>query len=72
MVRSCGAILERLPPERLGSYLNAYVAATVVDHIVPHQGDPRMMLDRTSWQSHCKRLHDAKSGSDASAHRGKG
>ena len=34
--------------------------ATVVDHIVPHKGDPILFWDRTNWQSMCKSCHDAK------------
>lgn len=32
--------------------------ATVVDHIKPHGGDPRLFWDRTNWQPLCKRCHD--------------
>jgi 5-methylcytosine-specific restriction protein A len=34
-------------------------AATVVDHIIPHKGDPILMWDRTNWQSLCKPHHDS-------------
>jgi 5-methylcytosine-specific restriction enzyme A len=34
--------------------------ATVVDHIVPHRGDPVLFWDEGNWQSTCKRCHDAK------------
>lgn len=40
--------------ERLG----AVVAATVVDHIVPHRGDSALFWDRSNWQSLCKPCHD--------------
>jgi 5-methylcytosine-specific restriction enzyme A len=35
-------------------------AATVVDHIVPHRGDPVLFWDEGNWQSQCKPCHDAK------------
>ena len=34
--------------------------ATVVDHVVPHRGDPVLFWDRANWQSLCKLCHDAK------------
>jgi len=36
------------------------VAATVVDHIVPHRGDQALFWDRENWQALCKSCHDAK------------
>lgn len=32
--------------------------ATVVDHVVPHRGDPALFWDRNNWQPLCKRHHD--------------
>jgi 5-methylcytosine-specific restriction protein A len=34
--------------------------ATVVDHIVPHRGDPGLFWDEDNWQGLCKPCHDAK------------
>jgi 5-methylcytosine-specific restriction enzyme A len=34
--------------------------ATVVDHIVPHRGDPVLFWGERNWQSLCKPCHDAK------------
>ena len=34
-------------------------AATVVDHIIPHKGDPILMWDRTNWQSLCATHHNS-------------
>ena len=34
--------------------------ATVVDHIVPHRGDPILFWDRENWQALCKSCHDHK------------
>lgn len=36
--------------------------ATVVDHIVPHRGNPELMWSEGNWQSLCKRCHDKKTG----------
>ena len=33
-------------------------AATVVDHIVPHKGDPLLFWNERNWQSLCKQHHD--------------
>lgn len=32
--------------------------ATVVDHIVPHQGDEARFWDESNWQPLCKPCHD--------------
>jgi 5-methylcytosine-specific restriction protein A len=36
------------------------VAATVVDHVVPHRGDQRLFWDPGNWAPSCKPCHDAK------------
>jgi 5-methylcytosine-specific restriction enzyme A len=36
------------------------VAATVVDHVVPHRGDPRLFWDQRNWAPACKHCHDRK------------
>jgi len=33
--------------------------ATVVDHIVPHKGDPRLFWDEKNWQSLCDNCHNS-------------
>lgn len=33
--------------------------ATVVDHIIPHRGNYRLMWSRSNWQPLCKRHHDS-------------
>lgn len=38
--------------------LPLYVAATVVDHIVPHRGDQQLFWDKSNWQPLCKVCHD--------------
>ena len=37
-----------------------YTKATVVDHIIPHRGDPKLFWDKANWQSLCKHHHDVK------------
>ena len=39
-------------------------AATVVDHIEPHCGDPMRFWDRSNWQALCKRCHDRKTATE--------
>ena len=41
-----------------------YVKATVVDHIVPHRGDPNLFWDESNWQALCKHHHDQKTMTD--------
>jgi 5-methylcytosine-specific restriction enzyme A len=36
------------------------VAATVVDHVAPHRGDPVLFWHEDNWAALCKRCHDAK------------
>lgn len=43
-----------------------YVAATVVDHITPHRGDPKLFWDESNWQPLCKQCHDQKTGREDS------
>lgn len=43
-----------------------YIEATVVDHIVPHRGDERLMWDENNWQALCKPCHDKKTGTEDS------
>lgn len=33
-------------------------AASVVDHVIPHKGNPELMWDWNNWQSLCKPHHD--------------
>jgi len=40
---------------------NKITPSTVVDHIIPHSGDPVLMWDEANnWQALCKRCHDKK------------
>lgn len=36
------------------------VAATVVDHVIPHRGDERLFWLETNWQSLCGGCHASK------------
>ena len=40
------------------------MAAQVVDHIIPHRGDPSLMWDESNWQSLCKPCHDSKTAGE--------
>ena len=33
--------------------------ATIVDHILPHEGDESLMWDESNWQPLCKHCHDS-------------
>ena len=35
-----------------------HLRATVVDHIVPHRGDPKLFWDEANWRPLCKPHHD--------------
>lgn len=35
------------------------VAAMVVDHIIPHRGDPELFWDESNWQSLCSACHNS-------------
>lgn len=37
------------------------VPASVVDHIIPHNGDEELFWDQSNWQALCKPCHDRKS-----------
>lgn len=43
-----------------------YVKATVVDHVIPHRGDPVLFWDQNNWQALCKPCHDKKTGMEDS------
>jgi 5-methylcytosine-specific restriction protein A len=36
------------------------VAATVVDHVVPHKGDKGLFWDSGNWQALCEQCHNRK------------
>ena len=48
----CAECMRKNPPK--------YVKATVVDHIVPHRGNPVLFWDEGNWQPLCKPCHDNK------------
>lgn len=44
--------------------------ANVVDHIVPHKGDPKLFWNESNWQSLCSSCHN--SGKQSEERRGEG
>ena len=44
--------------------LGQTVAATVVDHVIPHRGDQALFWNTANWQPLCKLHHDASKRSD--------
>jgi 5-methylcytosine-specific restriction protein A len=44
--------------------LGVLVAATEVDHIVPHKGDQALFWDTSKWQALCKPCHSTKTASE--------
>ena len=40
------------------------VAASVVDHIVPHKGDKVLFWEHDNWQALCKPCHDRKTATE--------
>lgn len=37
-------------------------AASVVDHIIPHRGNDKLMWTESNWAASCKPCHDRKTG----------
>jgi 5-methylcytosine-specific restriction protein A len=42
--------------ERVGKL----IAATIVDHIISHKGDPILFWDESNWQALCRQCHNRK------------
>jgi 5-methylcytosine-specific restriction protein A len=40
------------------------LAATVVDHKIPHRGDMKLFWDRDNWQAMSKPCHDRKTAKE--------
>lgn len=40
------------------------VAASVVDHIIPHKGDKQLFWSKNNWQALCKHCHDVKTAKE--------
>ena len=47
------------------------VAATLVDHIIPHRGNRRLFWDEGNWQSLCDDCHNVKRGREGQEARGR-
>jgi len=43
-------------------------AATIVDHIKPHQGDQALFWDTNNWQPLCKDCHDTVKAQEEGRH----
>lgn len=46
-------------------------AASVVDHIIPHQGDQELFWDEDNWQALCKHHHDGEKAEIEGRHKAK-
>ncbi|CUR73972.1 HNH endonuclease [Achromobacter xylosoxidans] len=52
--------------------LGLVVAATVVDHIIPHEGDQSLFWNRSNWQGLCASCHSGtKQRQEAAEARGR-
>ena len=52
------------------SDLGLVVAATVVDHVMPHKGDQVLFWDQSNWQSLCATCHNRKTATKDSGFAG--
>lgn len=52
------AFLQRHPLCVLCLEVDRLTPATVVDHKVPHRGDPGLFWSQSNWQALCKPCHD--------------
>lgn len=62
-VTSCKTFLEHHPIYTWRPY-DVARPATVVDHIIPHKGDPLLMWAEWNWQPLAKRAHDRKTATE--------
>jgi 5-methylcytosine-specific restriction protein A len=65
--RSAKAFLRRQPLCAAHRELGRLVPATLVDHIVPHQGDQTLFWDTSNWQPLCAPCHAEKTYRDEAA-----
>lgn len=63
---SVSQFLDRYPVYRIEPW-DVARPATVVDHIVPHRGDPLLMWSEWNWQPITKRAHDRKTATEKAA-----
>lgn len=52
--------------------LGRIVKGTVVDHKVPHRGDPTLFWDQANWQTLCASCHNAHKQSQEATGRERG
>lgn len=57
----------RQPAHRFCATPGCRRAPTVVDHIMPHKGDPELFWDEKNHQALCKACHDAKTAREDGA-----
>ena len=62
--RARAGYLRNHPLCRAHGLLDEVVAATVVDHVVPHRGDKALFWDSSNWQPLCKPCHDRKTATE--------
>jgi 5-methylcytosine-specific restriction enzyme A len=58
--RARAACLERHPLCVRCQAKGCIEPSTVVDHVIPHRGDPVLFWDEANWAALCKPCHDAK------------
>jgi len=58
--RARAAYLQRHPLCVICRAVGRIVAATEVDHKIPHRGAPKLMWDEGNWQALCKLCHSRK------------
>lgn len=51
--------LQRHPLCRMCEQAGRLTPATVVDHIIPHKGDPELFWDETNWAALCAQHHNS-------------
>lgn len=44
--------------------LDCTASSAVVDHHIPHRGDPTLFWNRTNWRPMCKSHHDRKTATE--------
>lgn len=57
--RARALFLAKHPTCRLCAEAGRVSGATVVDHRVPHKGDPQLFWDQSNWQALCTPCHDS-------------
>lgn len=45
-------------------YESRVIAATEIDHIIPHRGDMKLFWDKSNWMALCKPCHSRKTAKE--------